>query len=486
MKAPQKLALLLLALSAAALPAAAEVRDLELGDPAGTSQISLPIVAPVARLADGSFAIAWAAGASLQQPALQWVRPDGSQVFPPGGLVLPRKLSNAVSPVVAAHPTAGAFVAFQAHTSRGTQIFVQSFDGDAQPRWDAAGVLALDSPAITDQLYPQLLPSADGGVFVCFLASDGSAAFTPVCQRLDPEGRPLWPGGRRAGARAGQIDALSLVSDPQGGVLVFWTREQTRLAGNDADVTLALEGQRLSPDGTPLWGATAERFDLSPLDRSTGLFTRLAAVSDGQGGAILAYGHQAGRLRNPVVTVRAQRVDRRGGRLWGEGTTLAYGRLTLPAIDSLTLAPDGGAFAVVYETLANSQSRLVLHRVDARGRLPRPVAGTVLSAPGRIQADFNSRASFDGGRLRVLWLSHRLGDPLDLEVRIALFDAAGKRLSAPDNSPLATGSADAGPLFAGFAFDPGRDQGLAVWSLLRNPLPPVAAGALFSGDTGLP
>jgi len=485
MKVLHKLVLLLLATSGAALPAAAEVRDLELGDPAGTSLFSPTLGSPVARLADGSFALAWASGESLQQPTLQWVRPDGSEVFPPGGLILPGRLSNDVPPVVAAHPTAGAFVAFQAYTGKGIQIVVQSFDGDAAPRWDPAGVLALDSAVAIDQNAPRLLPSADGGVFVCFLASNGSSAFTPLCQRLGPDGRPLWPGGRRVGARAGQIDGLSLVSDLRGGLLVFWTQEQTRLVGNRPDATLALEGQRFSPQGTALWGATAERLDITPLDRSTGFFTRLAAVSDGQGGAILAYGHQAGRQRNPVVTVRAQRVDRDGGRLWGEGTTLAYGP-ALPAIDSLAAAPDGGAFAVVEETLANSQSRLVLHRLDARGRLARPVAGTVLSAPGRFQADFNSQASFDGDRLRVLWGSHLLGDPLHLEVRIALFDRAGKRLSAPDNAPLATWSADAGPSFAGFAFDPERDQGLAVWNLQRRQLPWVTAGALFSGDTELP
>ncbi len=476
---------LVLAWVVSAHPAAAEVRDVELGNPDDSGSFGFGESTPVARLADGSYAVAWQ-DLDRQQAVLQWVRPDGSLLLAPGGRPIPR--ASVETPTVAANPAAGAFVGLTAFTDQGTRVAVQSFAADASPRWGAAGVFALDAPAGSpDQQSPQLLPSADGGVFVCFLraAADGVDA-TVVCQRLGPGGQPRWSGGRAAGGQPGGITSLRLVDDRKGGILVFWSSVHAAVIAGRTSYTVAFEGQRFSPDGRPLWGAGARRLHVTDYDPRSAAFSRISAVSDGQGGAVLAFGHLERRNgRSRIDGVLAQRVDRDGRTLWGNGVIVATGPAE-PTLDSLAAAPDGGAFAVILEPLPSSQSRLVLHRLGPDGRLASPIAGSVISAPGRLQADFNSRASFDGGRLRVLWGSHLLGNPFHLEVRIALFDRAGRRLSAADAPPLATGSDTEGPSFSGFAFDPTRDQGLAVWLLSRQSLPSVAAGALFSGDTGLP
>src|SRR4051812_315417 len=179
MKVLQKLALLLLAASGAALPAAAEVRDVELGDPAADNSFANLVAAPVAHLAGGGYAVAWNV-LSQRRATLQWVRPDGSTLFGPGGRELPRTTDD--DPVVAAHPSAGAFVAFTAETGHGPRVVVQSFAADASPRWGAEGVVAEDSPGSGDQRFPQLLAGADGGVFVCFLRRVSAATELPVCQ----------------------------------------------------------------------------------------------------------------------------------------------------------------------------------------------------------------------------------------------------------------------------------------------------------------
>src|SRR4051812_40175627 len=379
--AAKKLILPLLALLGVAHPVSgALLRDLEFGSSHTFNLFDPSIGSPVARLDDGSYAVAWLG--SDQEPRLQWVRPDGSEVLEPGGRRL--SASSLVGfPVVVAHPGAGAFVAFTAQTAKGWRILVQSFDAAGSPRWAGDGAPILDSPGIEYQKEPELLASADGGVFVCFgrsavLAEPDRENDQTVCQRLDPDGHPLWPGGRVAGSRPGVHLMPSLVADGRGGVLIFWTVTRSLVSDHRRFPVVSVQGQRLSPDGVRLWEPRGKLLHETAWVDQSFATSRLFAVSDGGGGAILAFDDRKGGSYD----VLAQRVDRDGTPLWGTGVTVAAGPADQLA-GSLTATPDGAA-AVVQEVLANSQSRLLLHRLSRGGRLLRPVQGAVLSAPRRV------------------------------------------------------------------------------------------------------
>lgn len=489
----KKLILLALALLGISYPASgALLRELEFGSTHGFERFDPSIGSPVTRLDDGSYAVAWLG--SSDEPRLQWVRPDGSEVLEPGG----RRLTAQTIvdfPVVAAYPGAGAFVAFTVQSAKGWRILVQSFDGDASPRWAGDGVPVLDSPGVEYQKNPQLLASADGGVFVCFgrfpvLAGPGREDDQTVCQRL-ADGQPLWPGGRVAGSRPGVHLTPSLVADGRGGVLVFWTAIRFLVSDSQELEFLSAQGQHLSEDGVRLWEPRGKLLHEVPWLKQDSEASRLFAVPDGGGGAILAFGNEKGRSEG----VLAQRVDGDGRPLWGAGVTVAASPASYASRfpDSLTALPDGGAAAVVQEVLPNGQSRLLLFRLSRGGRLLRPVQGVVLSAPGRFQMDLSSQGSFDGDRLRILWSSHVFGGGgFQVEIRIAVFDSAGRRLTPPAAPPLVAWGANEGRYHAGFAFDATRNQGLVVWNdwlLLTAPTRTEginAQGGLFSGDEGNP
>lgn len=483
----KKLILPILALLVAALPVSAALLGLEFGAVSTPDWFNPAIGSMVARLADGSYAVVWKGPAG--EARLQWVRPDGSAILPAGGRPFATPLYLEF-PIVVAHPAAGAFVAFPVFTDKGSRILVQSFDGDASPRWAGDGVLALDSPGFENQRSPQLLASADGGVFVCFIRSSPGATDRDqtVCQRLGPDGRPLWPGGRVAEGRPGERFANGLVPDGQGGVLVFATVLRT-LASRDGLIPFfAVEGQRLSPDGTRLWDPRGKVFhETISFEDYTRSF---AAVSDGHGGAILAFGDRKGIGQNlPAADVVAQRVDSGGAPLWGEGVRVASG-FRQQTLDSLTALPNGGAAVVVQEILTNSQAHLILYRLGPSGRLLRPVLGTPLSVANRGQFDYRSQGSFDGDRLRILWTSHVLDNSFHEEVRIAVFGPNGARLTPLNAPPLAAWSPGEARIFEGFAFDAARDQGLAIWDTERLASPQSLdvrlEGALFGGDAGIP
>ncbi len=487
----KKLILLALALLGISHPASgALLRELQFGDSHAFNRFDSSIGDSVARLDDGSYAAAWLG--SSDEPRLQWVRPDGSEVLAAGGRRL-SALTIVDFPVVAAHPGSGAFVAFTVQSAQGWRVLVQSFDSDASPRWAGDGAPALDSPGVEYQKNPRLLASADGGVFVCFgrsaaLASPEREDDQTVCQRLDADGHPLWPGGRVAGSRPGGHLKPSLVADGRGGVLVFWSIVHFLVSDNQELGLLSVQGQHLSEGGVRLWEPRGKLLHDTPW---LGPSNRLFAVSDGGGGAILAFGNWTGRSQG----VLAQRVDQDGTPLWGAGVTVAASpaSYTSWSPDSLTALPDGGAAVVAQELLPNSRSQLLLYRLSHGGQLRRPVQGVVLSAPGRSQADFSSQGSFDGDRLRILWSSHVFGSRgLYVEIRIAVFDPAGRRLTPQDAPPLVAWGADEARYHGGFAFDAGRNQGLVVWndwlllSASTNAVGINAQGGLFSGDEGNP
>jgi hypothetical protein len=482
MKSLAKKLIPILAFLGASLPASGALRELEFGSFPGIHWFDPFIGSPVARLTDGSYAVVWQ-GPS-QEARLQWVSPDGVEILAPGGRPFATR-TDGEFPLVAANPKGGAFVAFVGATEKGARVLVQSFDATASPRWPGDGVLAVDSSASENQQAPRLLASADGGVFVCFGRSAEPAPAVDqdrtVCQRLGPDGRPLWPSGRVAGSRSGHHLTPSLVADGAGGVLVFWSTTRLLISGDQRISLLSVEGQHLSPDGTRLWEPRGKLLHETSWDRTFFAFSRVFAVPDGRGGAILAFGN----WQRTSDDVAAQRVDRDGTLLWGSGVTVAAGpRYQL--LDSLTALPDGAA-VVVQEVLPNSQSQLRLYRLSRGGQLRRPVLGTELSVPNRGQADFGSQGSFDGDRLRILWSSHVLGNNLHVETRIAVFDRDGRRLTALDAPPLVAWGINEARYFSGFAFDAERSQGLVVWNdwLLLTPTTVGinAEGALFSGDT---
>src|SRR5262249_35021449 len=146
----------------------------------------------VALLADGSFATVWVTNGG--DGRLQILRPDGSQVFPDDG----RSIADPPFPfnniVVTANPAGGAFVAFSADAPGGTQVFVQSFDADGNPRWETSGVFAAAQQFGDDQVETQLVAAPQGGVYVCFQSFHkiGGKGREVICQRLSAGGQRLW------------------------------------------------------------------------------------------------------------------------------------------------------------------------------------------------------------------------------------------------------------------------------------------------------
>jgi hypothetical protein len=326
-----------------------------------------------------------------------------------------------------------------------------------------------------DQLDPFLLASSDGGGFVCFtrVAQDelGRRAF--YCQRFSPEGQRLWSiRGARGSLSFLRAEEPKAVAAGDGGLLVFW-RDWDWVS----DVPkVFLRGQRLGPDGVRRWGddGTIVFKNSFPCDACALDSPWISAVSDGAGGAILAFDDRSGRL--PVGSafnqVTAQRISAAGERLWGEGVSVLPSRPP-QSLYELFAHPDGGAVVAVitfpFEFDFPGGFHLVLQRLAVDGRPLWPAEGIPVvdptSSPDRLY-EGPVYGSVDDGVLRIAWDRSDPRSRLPSEIRFSAFDAAGNRLTPSDGVPLVrpvVPSPNGGSLIRGFAFDPASGTSFVVW-----------------------
>ena len=234
-----------------------------------------------------------------------------------------------------------------------------------------------------------------------------------------------------------------------------------------------IEGQHLSPDGARSWGMRGRIVRTTKLPAGTGyLSISLAAVPDGQGGAVVSFDDGTSPTN---LDVFAQRIAGDGRLLWRNGVAVATGS-SYQANDSLTATRDGGAFVTVWQPVS-SGDELWLYRLGANGKVlwkQRITAGD----PRFSSSDEGAYASFDNGRLRLAW-EHFRTDGRSFDAYLAVYDLAGHRLNGADGTPL---NSDLHAQFLrGFVFDPVRKQGLAVWDDQRkdNAIDFDTRGALY-------
>jgi hypothetical protein len=482
MKSPRQVALaaLLLAVSLAA-PAVGQGKLIHLATSDDVEVLPFPGQGATV-MKDGRFAVAWTQflphvfGGAIAY--VQYIRGDGSTVLGPlGRAVTSSRLERATA--VVAHAEEGVLVALERlEPDPGDfQLVVQWLDGKGRPRW-GQGVFAAPVSGVDYQSGDALLASSDGGAFVCFTRAAFGPDASVFCQRFSADGRRLWGLGGVQAAPSNRIMQPPLaVADGNDGLLVFWedVRHPSRGAG-----TVTFRGQRLGPDGSRLWGDEGRIVYMPRLPRNFGSFPPFDLVSDGSGGAILAFDDWPGPP-SPIDTERmavVQRVSGDGDNLWGSGGLAVTSGTRL--LDSLIAGPDGGAFVgVITYYDSNYSTRLAFHRVTADGRSIWPAEGVSVVDPAVAdQDDVQAFGSFDGGVLRLAWM-HYVPVFRD-EIRFGALDADGHRLAGPAGIRLAP--ADTQKDLLGFAVNPETGTVFTAWSRFEfdDPYNSDVHGAVYS------
>ena len=221
-----------------------------------------------------------------------------------------------------------------------THVARIDFEGNIKWRRDIPGI----NLAITD---------GSGGVIIAYTDSYDEIAVLKV----DAEGNLPW-GQDGVSLNLGEPYAADIVSDSLGGVIVV----APTLRG-----TNIISAQRVDSEGNILWQTGGVQASASPAEEAR-------AVSDGAGGAIIAYMGAApcdDGVGNCDVDIYAQRIDAEGNVLWGpDGVPICAGS---PWPNTPKIVTDGAGGAVIFftfvgdETSAFGYMAIQAGRIDADG-----------------------------------------------------------------------------------------------------------------------
>lgn len=258
-------------------------------------------------------------------------------------------------PVMVADGAGGAILAWSdCRIADDCDIFAQRLAPNGEVYWAGNGIPLATVPG--SQVTPHLVPDGAGGAIAAWTDYRSETEAAVFAQRVTADGSLLW-GTTAVTITAGADDRVlgALVADSAGGAYVVWEQAST---GETIDTNLF--AQRLAADGTLVWSAPVtvtaapgEQFDVQ-------------AAADGAGGVIVTWGD----LREPLdPNVYAQRFDGSGTPLWdihGIPVSVDPGRQSPPA--RLVTDGTGGALVAWHDYRTNTRrSDIYMQRLSAGG-----------------------------------------------------------------------------------------------------------------------
>ncbi len=347
----------------------------------------------------------------------QRVRSDGSMDWQANGVPVCRAAGEQCFLSMCGDGSGGAIVSWWDKRSGGYCIYAQRVDASGVPRWrtDGIEVCAVANFNI-DFLQPAAMAVSDnaGGVIIAwedYRAND--IASDIYAQRLDSLGTPLWQANGVAvcDAISGQWSPV-VASDGDHGAIVAWHDFRDGRSSN-------IYAQRVSKDGECLWSPGG-----APVCAESGDQFEPAAVSDGEGGAIVAWID----LRSGTsFDIYAQRIGAAGGIAWGAGGVPLCADEFKQSDPAVVTDGAGGAIAAWHDSRGGQGTDIRGNRISADGIVRWHAGGILVCAASGDQRHVSAAADGEGGAF-LAWEDARSG---------AGWDIYAQRISA-NGEPVAT------------------------------------------------
>ena len=359
------------------------------------------------------------------------------------GVAVCAATGDGASPVIVSDGRGGAIVTWRdTRSDPARDLYAQRVDYTGTVQWIANGVVV----SVTDrQREPRAAMDGAGGAIITWTDDRGVVEEDDdiYVQHVDAFGNVLWGDGLAVCAASGPQSFPAIASDGQGGAIVAWADSR----GATTDVYSQRVGQdgTLGPGAVPAWTP-----DGTPVTTRAGVQQNPSAVSDGKGGALIAwedygvpapipgFGESAGRTLGPgharVRTIRITDSGEAAGG-WSPGGD----QITTAGSDQVEPAAvaDGRSGAiVVWKDDRSGNFDIYAQRVLEDGTIAPgwPDTGLVVCSASGDQQHPVAVSDGAGGAI-VCWEDRRSGTSYDIyAVRISADAGAAPGWTANGNA----------------------------------------------------
>ena len=418
----------------------------------------------------------------------QRVDSSGSHLWTDNGTAICTKDDDQTMPKLVSDGSGGVIIAWQDERGADSDIYAQRVNSSGSPQWTDNGTLICN--AASWQLNPQIVSDGSGGAFIAWvdnrhtvttdnisiyiqrvdadgntqLADNGTAIRTRVeglwiehlkmisdgddnaiivwvddsgvtdiyAQLVNPIGDALWTDNGTAvcGATGTQEDP-QLVSDGYEGAIIVWKD----FRGADADIY----AQHIPGGGVAQWTAdgipicTVEYPQLTP-----------KLVSDGAGGAIIAWHDDRNLFNSGNYDIYAQHIDASGSALWTDNGTAISNVIPSYQVNTNIVSDGAGGAIIVWQDERNESSGvydIYAQRVDENGSAQWTGHGTAISIATNSQEYPELVSDGDEGAI-IVWKDRRNNPIANNDIYAQRVDASGTlgwEAPAPPAEPPAEG-----------------------------------------------
>jgi hypothetical protein len=263
--------------------------------------------------------------------------------------------------------------------------------------WNADGVPLC--AAADDQYGAEIVSDGAGGAIVLWRDLRGGGVWYGLyAQRVNALGIPQWTAdGVAVTPTIGIIPDMqkySIASDGAGGAIVAWSTFAGRLS------TVDVNAQRLNASGTLQWTANGVALGTAAYNQHTP-----RATSDGAGGAIVVWVHEAGAGSRLIY---AQRLNDSGAAQWAADGVRICASASLHKEPAVMSDGAGGAIVAWQSVGAPQTYDLYVQRVNASGTRQWTTSDVALCTAAGDQGYHAITSDGSGGAI-VAWQDSRSG-----------------------------------------------------------------------------
>jgi hypothetical protein len=318
---------------------------------------------------------------------------DGRTLWTRDGMPVCRASNWQVFHKIVCDGQGGSFISWDDGRSGNSQVYAQHLDSNGTPMWTLDGVRVAETENGTSD--SELAADGCGGLYLVYIDHRQLANMDVYAQHLDGAGNRLWPvEGLGIVTLDGDQFFARITSDGTGGAIIAWS--DSRRGPDNFDIY----AQHVNFDGNALWPPQG-----LPVCEENGSQTRLTMISDGIGGAIIAW--EDGRKESNDTDIYMQRVTPDGTLVWNQAGVAVASSSEVQIQPAILSNGKGGAIIAWMDFYrGGTWWNIYAQHVNAEGQIVWTKDGIPISVADGTQSDPYLVTDGQGGAI-IFWFDNR-------------------------------------------------------------------------------